>query len=120
MGQMITFASNGTDTSGYLATPASAHGPGVVLIQEWWGLVPHIKAVADRLAGAGFVVLAPDLYHGLETEEPDEAGKAMMALDMPRAARDLVGAVAHVAALDTHPSRNVGVIGFCMGGGLAL
>ncbi len=120
MGQLITYPSNGSAASGYLAIPAGGHGPGVVVIQEWWGLVPHIKEVADRLAGAGFVALAPDLYHGEETDEPDEAGKKMMALDLPRAAKDLVGAVDHVSALDTHPSETVGVIGFCMGGGLAL
>lgn len=120
MGQMITFASNGSLASGYLASPASGYGSGVVLIQEWWGMVPHIVSVADRLAEAGFMVLAPDLYHGAETEEPDEAEKLMMALELPQAARDLVGAVDYVSAFDANPTDHVGVVGFCMGGGLAL
>ena len=120
MGQMITFPSNGSSAGGYLAIPSSGMGAGVVLIQEWWGLVPHITGVADRLAEAGFATLAPDLYHGEETTEPDEAGKLMMALQLPTAAREMVGAVDYMSRLDTHPSDRVGVVGFCMGGGLAL
>src|ERR1035438_2600707 len=78
MGEMIEFPSNGSTGEGYLATPASGSGPGVVVIQEWWGLVPHIKDLCDRFAAEGFVALAPDLYHGKETKEPDEAGKLLM------------------------------------------
>ncbi|MCH8994111.1 MAG: dienelactone hydrolase family protein [Chloroflexi bacterium] len=63
-GEMVTFSSNGQEAEGYLAKPASGSGPGVVVIQEWWGLVPHIKDVCDRFANEGFVALAPDLYHG--------------------------------------------------------
>ena len=73
---MIEFASNGSTDPGYLAVPDSGTGPGVVVIQEWWGLVDHIKDVCDRFAGEGFVALAPDLYHGAKTVEPDEAAKA--------------------------------------------
>ncbi len=120
MGELITYPSNGSTATGYLAVPAGGQGPGVIVIQEWWGLVPHIKAVADRLAAAGFATLAPDLYHGQKTTEPDEAAKHMMALELPRAAKDLVGAVDYMSVLDTHPSESVGVVGFCMGGGLAL
>lgn len=118
MGDIVTFASNGTQASGYLAHPESGPGPGVIVIQEWWGLVDHIKDVADRFAAAGFTALAPDLFHGATTDEPDEAGKLMMAMDLPTAARDMTGAVdylAGVAASDT-----VGAIGFCMGGGMVL
>jgi len=119
MGEMIEFASNGGTDPGYLATPGDGGtGPGVILLQEYWGLVPHIKSVADRLAREGFVTLAPDLYHGRTTTEPDEAGKMMMTLQMEQAAKDLSGAVDEV--LRRSSTGTVGVIGFCMGGGLAL
>lgn len=118
MGEMIEFPSNGTSGEGYLALPEGGTGPGVVVIQEWWGLVPHIKDLCDRFAAAGFVALAPDLYHGRSTTEPDEAAKEMMALELPRAAKDLSGAVDAVAARSS--GGGVGVVGFCMGGGLAL
>jgi carboxymethylenebutenolidase len=118
MGEMIEFASNGKTATGYLATPSAGTGPGVIVIQEWWGLVPHIKDVCDRFAAEGFVALAPDLYHGKETSEPDEAGKLMMALQMSQVAKDLSGAVDAVAKRSS--GSGVGVIGFCMGGGLAL
>ena len=100
--------------------PGAAPGPGVIVIQEWWGLVDHIEDVCDRFAAAGFVALAPDLYHGQKVQpgEPDEAGKAMMAMKMDQAARDMSGAVDEVLRRST--GDNVGVIGFCMGGGLAL
>jgi carboxymethylenebutenolidase len=118
MGDMIEFPSNGSTGEGYLATPETGAGPGIVVIQEWWGLVPHIKELCDRLAGEGFVALAPDLYHGEATSEPDEAGKKMMTLQLERAAKDLSGAVDVVA--EKGSGRGVGVVGFCMGGGLAL
>ncbi|HCK79078.1 MAG TPA: dienelactone hydrolase, partial [Actinobacteria bacterium] len=78
MGERVEFASDGSSSSGYLAIPASGHGPGVVVIQEWWGLVPHIEELVDWFATQGFVALAPDLYGGVSTREPDEAGKLMM------------------------------------------
>src|ERR1035437_3963547 len=109
---MIEFPSAGHIGHGYLATPAAGAGPGVLVIQEWWGLVPHIKSVCDRLAGAGFTALAPDLYHGRSTQEPDEAQKEMMNLNIEEAARDLSGAVAHLldspnatSRTTTRPSR---------------
>jgi carboxymethylenebutenolidase len=120
MGQMVTFKSNGTDREGYLAVPGSRTGPGVVVIQEWWGLVPHIKKIADRLSVEGFVALAPDLFHGRSTTSPDEAGKLMMSLRIDEAERDLRGAIGY---LRTHPAvtgRSVGTVGFCMGGALSL
>jgi carboxymethylenebutenolidase len=119
-GQTVEFASNGAKAHGYLATPASGSGPALIVIQEWWGLVDHIKDVADRFAAAGFVALAPDLYHGESTQKPDDAGRLMMALDIDRAARDLEGAVAYLLALPSVAVRKVGVVGFCMGGQLAL
>lgn len=117
MGQIIEFPSNGSTANGYLAEPATG-GPGVVVIQEWWGLVPHVTDVCDRFAEAGFVALAPDLYHGESTTEPDEAAKLMMALNLERAAKDMSGAVDE--AQQRGSGSGVGVVGYCMGGGLAL
>jgi len=120
MGEMIEFPSNGSTAGGYLALPEGGTGAGVVVIQEWWGLVDHIEGVCDRFAASGFVALAPDLYHGQKVApgEPDEAGKAMMAMRMDQAGRDMSGAVDEVRRRGG--GDKVGVIGFCMGGGLAL
>jgi carboxymethylenebutenolidase len=118
-GQMVSFPSNGASAEGYLALPAGGKGPGVIVIQEWWGLVPHIKSVADRLAAQGYVALAPDLYHGKATKEPDEAGKMMMALNMDQAAKDMGGAYDYVRSNPACTGK-VGSVGFCMGGGLSL
>ena len=117
-GSMVTFPANGTTTSGYLATPPSGAGPGVLVIQEWWGLVPHIKHVCDRFAAEGFVALAPDMFHGQTASEPDGAGKLFMALNIARAEKDLRGAVAYLLARSS--TKRVGAVGFCMGGQLAL
>ena len=119
-GQEIEFASNGEQIRGYFSLPASGRGPGVIVIQEWWGLVDHIRAVCDRLAREGFVALSPDLYRGETTSDPDEAGRLMMDLEIPRAARDLDGAVAALRNHDATSGPKVGTIGFCMGGQLAL
>jgi carboxymethylenebutenolidase len=120
MGQMVTFPSNGKTANGYLATPAQSNGKGVVVIQEWWGLVPHIKEVADRFAAQGYTALAPDLYHGQTANEPTEAGKLFMALNVERAELDLRGAINCLAAQSTVTNKKVGVVGFCMGGALSL
>jgi carboxymethylenebutenolidase len=119
-GSNVTFPSNGSEGAGYLARPPSGQGPGAVVIQEWWGLNDQISEVCDRFAEEGFVALAPDLYRGEVTREPDEAAKLMMALNLERAAKDMVGAVDFLAGHDAVTSKGVGVIGFCMGGGLAL
>ena len=119
MGEMVSYASNGGTSEGYLATPSSGTGPGVIVIQEWWGLVPHIKEVAERFANAGFVALAPDLYHGVQTTEPDDAGKLIMGLAMNQAAKDIADAAANLASRDD-VSGKVGTVGFCAGGSLAL
>jgi carboxymethylenebutenolidase len=117
-GKMVEFPANGTKTEGYLATPASGKGPGVIVIQEWWGLVQHIKNVADRFAAEGFTALAPDFYHGQTASEPDTAGKLFMALNIGQAEKDLRGAATYLAG---HSSTSrLGVVGFCMGGQLAL
>jgi carboxymethylenebutenolidase len=118
MGKMVQFPSNGGNTSGYLATPSSGKGPGVVVIQEWWGLVDHIKRVCDRFATEGFSALAPDMYHGKTASEPDEAGKLFMALNIAQAEKDLRGAATFLAGHSS--TAKLGVVGFCMGGQLAL
>jgi carboxymethylenebutenolidase len=118
--QNVTFASNGGEAHGYLATPASGSGPGVVVIQEWWGLTDHIAGIADRLAAAGFVALAPDLYGGKVAHDADEAGKLMTELPVDRAARDLAGSVDFLLGQPAVTSKTVGAVGFCMGGGFVL
>ena len=119
MGEIIEYASNGSNTQGYLASAAPGR-PGVIVVQEYWGLVDHITRTCDRLAAEGFTALAPDLYHGttVPLTEPDEAAKEMMAMSMDVAARDLGGAVDEL--IERTGQDRVGVIGFCMGGGLAL
>jgi carboxymethylenebutenolidase len=120
MGEMVKFPSNGSEAEGYLAKPAAGSGPGVIVIQEWWGLVPNIIDISDQLAGEGYVALAPDLYHGKKTSEPDEAGKLMMSMKIDEAARDMGGAVDYLVGLDAATGDKVGCVGFCMGGGLSL
>ncbi len=115
MGEMVTFPSNGATASGYLA---DGGGPGVLVIQEWWGLVPHILDVTDRFGDAGFTALAPDLYHGRTADEPDGAGKLMMAMNLEQAAKDVSGAIDFLVERSGH--ERVGTVGYCMGGGLAL
>jgi carboxymethylenebutenolidase len=117
---MVGFPSNGGTANGYLSVPASGKGPGVIVIQEWWGLVPHIKAVCDRFAAEGFVALAPDLYHGESTKSPDEAGKLMMALRIDETEKDLRGAINYLLKHDATTGNKVGTVGFCMGGALSL
>ena len=120
MGQIVEFPSNGHGASGYLAVPEGGSGPGLIVIQEWWGLVPHITDLCDRFAAEGFVALAPDLYHGESTTEPDEAGKLMMALNLKRAVQDLGGAVTFLQDHEATTGAKLGITGFCMGGGLTL
>src|SRR5690348_432485 len=110
MGEMVSYPSNGGTSEGYLA----GAGPGVIVIQEWWGLVPHIKEVVERFAAAGFTALAPDLYHGVQTTEPDEAGKLIMGLAMDQAAKDIAGAADFLAGR-AEVSGKIGTVGFCAG-----
>lgn len=117
-GTNIEFPANGGTAPGYLAKPESGSGPAVVVLQEWWGLQPEIKAVADRFAAEGFVALAPDLYRGETTDQPDEAGQKMMAMNIDQAEKDLRGAVDFVAA--EAGASKVGTIGWCLGGGLSV
>ncbi len=117
----VDFSSNGATASGYLAVPASGSGPTTIVLQEWWGLEDHIRSVCDRLAGEGFVALAPDLFHGETTTEPDEAKQLMMALDMDRAVAEMSGAVSFLCAHEANTAgEKVGSVGFCLGGGLSV
>ncbi len=122
MAEMVSFASNGLDARGYLALPESGRGPGVIVLQEWWGLNDQIKGVADRLAQHGLVALAPDLYHGelAGHDEMDKASQLMTDLPPDRAATDMSGAVDFLAGHDATTGSGVGVLGFCMGGMLTL
>ena len=118
--QNVAFASNGDEAYGYLALPASGSGPGLIVIQEWWGLTTHIAHMADRLAGEGYVALAPDLYGGATTHDAGEALQLLLELPVDRAARDLRGAVDYLLSRDEVVGETVGVVGFCMGGAFAL
>jgi len=119
--KMIEFLSNGGTTLGYLAMPDDGgKHPAIVAIQEWWGLVPHIKDVAERFAREGFITLAPDLYHGQVAEEPDEARKLAMGLDRNRAVAEISAAARYLKMMDAVAPKKIGVVGWCMGGGLAL
>src|SRR5580700_8061168 len=118
--QNVAFASNGDEAYGYFALPASGRGPGVIVIQEWWGLTTHIAHMADRLAGEGYVALAPDLYGGTTTHDEAEALQLLLALPIDRAVRDLRGAVDYLLSRDEVVGETIGVVGFCMGGSFAL
>jgi carboxymethylenebutenolidase len=115
MGKRIEFPSNGHSCQGYFA----GSGPGVVVIQEWWGLVPHIEQIVDRFAAEGFCAIAPDLYHGKTTTSPDEAGRMLMELDAERAEKEIGAAGAYLLSRPECTSKTYGVVGFCMGGALA-
>lgn len=122
MSPTVSFPVNGHEAGGHLAVPASGSGPGVIVVQEWWGLNDQIRGVADRLAEAGMVALAPDLYHGelAGHDEMDKAGQLMTTLPPDRAARDMSGAVDYLLGHDAVTSSGVGVVGFCMGGMLSF
>ena len=119
-GSMTEIPVNGDAVPAYISLPPSGSGPAVVVIQEWWGLVPHIRNVTDRLATQGFVAVAPDLYRGKEATEPDEAGKLVMEMQLDQAAKDMAACVDALLAMPETTGEGVGVIGFCVGGGLAL
>lgn len=118
--QNVSFPSNGEEAHGYLALPESGSGPGVVVIQEWWGLTDHIKEMTDWFASQGFVALAPDLYGGATTHDSDEAAQMMQELPVEQATRDLSGAVDHLLAHEAVHGDAVGAVGFCMGGGFVI
>lgn len=112
----------GVPVWGYLAQPgggAPAGGrAGLIVIQEWWGLTPDIREIADRYAAEGYVALAPDLYHGEVADEPDEALKSALMLDRAAAVDEIIAGVRWLRA--EHGVSRVGVTGFCLGGSLTL
>jgi carboxymethylenebutenolidase len=122
MAETISFKSNGSTASGYLVKPSSGSGPGVLVIQEWWGLDSGIKEIAERLGKAGFVALAPDLYHGqlAAHDEMDKAAHLMQSMPPDRAGRDMSGAIDYLASHAAVTSKSIGVVGFCMGGMLSF
>src|SRR5919108_2553003 len=113
----VEFEANGGTATGYLAEPESGRGPGVVVLQEWWGLDDHIRSVCDRFAQEGFFALAPDFFRGETTEQPDEAQQKMMAMSMDQAEKDMRGAVDYLAQHEGVEG-GIGAVGFCLGGGL--
>lgn len=119
-GTMVEWHANGQTVPGYLALPESTPAPGVIVIQEWWGLDSHIKDVADRFAREGFVALAPDLYHGQVAAEPDEARKLAMELNHDHAVAEIDAGARYLLGRPEVTGPKVGVVGFCMGGGLSL
>ena len=119
--ETLEFPANGGTASGYLAKPVEGGPfPAVVVIQEWWGLNPNICDIANRIAAEGYVALAPDLFHGAVTAEPDEAQKLMMSLQEPNALVDMSAAVAALQARADVRADRIGVTGFCLGGGMSL
>ena len=117
MGEHITFVrQDGQTCPGYAAGSDQPDAPGLVVIQEWWGLNAQIKQTADRFAAAGFRVVVPDLYRGKVTTVADEANHLMSELDWAGAVMDVAGALAHLKA----GGEQAGVLGFCMGGALTL
>ncbi|GCF07767.1 dienelactone hydrolase family protein [Dictyobacter arantiisoli] len=113
---------NGAGTHAYIAQPDDEQQhPGVVLIQEWWGIEPHIQDLAQKLATDGFVVAVPDLYHGRIATEPNDAMRMMMQLqkNVDLASREISGALENIKALPSVQPKNLGLIGFCLGGFLA-
>src|SRR5689334_393825 len=114
--QDIQYPYNGSQAQGYLARPDSdSPVPGIIVIQEWWGLNDHIKDVSRRFADVGFVALAPDLYHGKVVKEPNDAQKAAMELDRERAAKEMAGAATYLKAQSYVMPKKIGIVGFCMG-----
>jgi len=116
----VEFQANGDTAPGYLAVPESGAGPGVIVLQEWWGLDDSVERYCDRFAQEGFLALAPDLYRGETTDQPDEAQQKMMAMNMEQSARDMSGAVDFLAEHEGFQGTGVGSVGFCLGGGLSV
>ncbi len=117
----ITLKSGDEEIKAFLAEPeGNGPFPGVVVIQEWWGLTDWIKENAKHLAEQGYVALAPDLYHGKATDDPKVAGQLAKGLPQDRAVRDLKAAVSALVERDNVKKDRIGTIGWCMGGGYAL
>jgi carboxymethylenebutenolidase len=114
---------NGDNAYAFVAQPDdNAKHPGVVLIQEWWGIEPHIRDLAQKLAADGFVVAVPDLYHSKIATEPDEAMKMVMMIqgNVDKAAKEIIGALNTVKAMPNVEPKKPGLMGFCVGGFMAF
>lgn len=120
MSEIIDFPVSGRTCKGHLSLPNLEQGPGIIVLQEWWGINEHIKSILDRFADEGFVALAPDLYHGEIATKPDIAQRLMMSINIAEAEKDLKGAINYLLNLSNVTSDQIGVVGFCMGGQLAL
>lgn len=124
LAEMVTYPDrDGEELTGYLAVPEPSAGrplPGIIVLQEWWGLNDHIKDVTRRFAGAGYVALAPDLYKGAVATEPDEARKLVMELDMAEAVAEIGQAIEYLLSQESVSGEKAGIVGFCMGGRLVL
>ncbi|MGR6317275.1 dienelactone hydrolase family protein [Micromonospora soli] len=120
MGEMVSFTGNGGTSEGYLAIPSGgAASPAVIVIQDWWGLVPHVRAVVDRFAEAGFVALAPDFRHGGPASKPSEPRQMLNSAQMDEAATDIAAAAEFLAGR-AEVADKIGCAGFCAGASLAL
>jgi carboxymethylenebutenolidase len=115
--QRVTFPSSAGEASGVLVTPDGGKPPGIVILQEWWGVNEQIQTVAQRYADAGFAALIPDLYHGALAKDAEEAGRMMNALDFGKAIQEIAGAVTF---LRDRSNGKVAVTGYCLGGALAF
>jgi carboxymethylenebutenolidase len=120
MGMMIQFDVNALPARAYLALPDSMKGPGVLLMHAWWGLNPFFKNLSDRLAGEGFVVMAPDYYHGAIAENIDQAQALSSKVDRKATNKLLNGSLEVLCSQSQVLSSQVGVIGFSLGCGFAL
>ena len=120
-GEMVSYKSGADTVGGYLARPqGKGPFPGVIVIQEWWGLNDWVKQQADKLAREGYVALAPDLYRGKVTDKPEEAHQLMSGLSQDRALGDLKAAYAHLSSMKDVKADRIGALGWCMGGRYAL
>ena len=117
----VNFGTNGGTADGYLAHPIDPGSyPALIVIQEWWGVDAHIRDVTERFARLGFAAIAPDLYHGQVTSEPDAARKMAMSLEYDRAAKEIDSAADWLLQQPYARGPKFGCIGYCMGGGLVL
>ncbi|BCJ58535.1 dienelactone hydrolase family protein [Micromonospora endophytica] len=120
MGEMVTYRVDGGNAAGYLAIPSTgAASPAIIVIQDWWGLAPHVRAVVDRFAEAGFVALAPDFRHGGPASKPSEPRQMLNSAQMDEAAADIAAAAEYLAGRDEVTGK-AGCAGFCAGASLAL
>ena len=116
--ETLSFDTAGGATTAYVATPDNATQKAVVVIQEWWGLVDHIKDIANRYAAEGFIAIAPDLYRGKVARNSDEASKLMHELQLDDGLDSIKNAI--TAAAGKYGLTHFGITGFCMGGTFAL